>query len=501
MRDAEPETVSSDHEVERPSDLWHLMLGEVVLLGALVASPSFFMAAAVAVWLFYRGRRSGLEAWLLVLTQVGLTASYGSQRAMALFQIAGLSFTPVDIFALVAVAAGLVTAQSAFRDGSRLTKQLVSRMFALCIFMVIPMTVAWGLYPGTTAVALRNLRSFLYLVAVIAYAGAVLRNHLAGSRFVTAMNLAAAGAAVVQLGQALGLFQVIGFEERTFLLDPSELVRLSILPETLVPAFVAAAATSVMFLTGAPRRSGLIAMPLLAASLVVSPGRGAIFASVFVITALLILSFRRGRTRLTPGEGRSSRALQVGIVGGSAAIAIVLAISGLTTKQEQVLRDRLVEGVAPWTTHDVVGRTNGWRAGLEMGLRSPLLGTGLGTRFPDLKVKHHLDSDFNFPGTLPNTFAKTGIIGLLLLGSLLALAWAEGWRAWRTRSTRTALVAGPIVLALLLRSLSDDVSQGFEFPIVLGVVFAALSGAVAQTPPNARNEARSPALVRPSSSP
>jgi len=446
------------------------------------------MVAAAVVWYFYRRARGGIEAWLLVLTQVGLTASYGSQRAIALFQIAGLSFTPVDIFALGAVAAGILGAAATFRFGPRMCRQMIGRMAALCGFMVVPLAVAWAQHPETFGVAIRNMRSYVYLLVAIAYAAAVLRDHAAGSRFLTAMNVASAGASATQLGQALGLFRLVGFEERTFLLELEEQVRLLILPETLVPAFVAAAATSVIFLKGAPRQSGAVAMPLIVAAMIASPGRGAIFASVMVMAVLVMLSLSAGVSVRT-GVRLASRARQTAVAAACVTIALLVGVGALKGGQEQVLvlRQQFSEGIAPWTTKDVVGRTNAWRAGLEMGLRSPVFGAGLGTRFPDLMRKHRLDSDFNFPGTLPNVFAKTGVVGVVLLGLVLSLVWVHGWRMWRWSAPGPALVAGPIMLAILLRSLSDDISQGFQFPIVVGVAFAAVVSRTASNSPQNRS--------------
>jgi hypothetical protein len=71
-----------------------------------------------------------------------------------------------------------------------------------------------------------------------------------------------------------------------------------------------------------------------------------------------------------------------------------------------------------------------------------------------------------------NVFAKTGLIGLFLLTGLLLYLGRASWSWWSLRTGTVELAALPMLAALLIRGISDDVFLAFQTPVILGVIAA-----------------------------
>jgi hypothetical protein len=451
-----------------------LAAGEALLISAYLFRPSmyvFFGALAASAYALTFGTRTG---YLLALVQVALTAGYASQRAMTVFSVGGLAFTPLDLFIAPALVMGVTSLPVVMAAASFSIRRSIGFLVALLAYIPVTFIMTWVFVPDESGIALRNLRSYLYLLCALAYAGAVIR----GARrehILTSMNLASSGAAAALLAGTLGGVSVVGFETTSLVLSSDRLVRLGIVDEGLLPVLLGAALLSALVGGGSVRVTGLVAFPLLVAAALVSPGRGAIFTSCVVI-ALVLISHVAGITR--PGtSGKRPVVSQVIALTLVAAVVVPTLSSALGALGRQgqdvlVIRARTEDALIPWRSQNIAARYNGWRAGVEFGLRSPVVGNGLGHTFPELEAKYGLDSPFNFPSTVVNTFAKAGIVGLVLWGGMFGFLTKAAWVHWRRRSGDVGLVALPMIGAVLLRGLSDDVSLSFQMPVIVGVIVA-----------------------------
>ena len=451
-----------------------LLVGEVLVVASYILAPSAYLLVGITLMGLYGiafGRRIG---YLLALLQLGLTAGYASQRAMSVVTIAGLAFTPLDILIVPALVMGLFAIPLILTAAARAFRISVGFLIALLAYVPVPFLMTWVFVPGDTSIAIRNLRSYIYLLCALAFAAAALRG---ANReiFITCVNIAASGAGLVLLAATVAEIPVIGFEETSLVLADIGLSRVAIIDEGLLPVFIAAAFLSALIGRGLVRTSGVVACPILFTATLISPGRGAIFTSCVVLAVILICHLvgftepRRDRVRSVP-----ARLVALSLVAALVVPTFSSAVAELGDQGQDVnvIRARTADALLPWQSQNVEARYNGWRAGLELGLQSPIVGNGLAHTFPELMSKYRLDSPFNFPSAIANAFAKTGIIGLALWTGLFGFLVLGAWAHWRLRTGTIALVALPMITSFLIRGLSDDILLSFQTPLVLGVIYA-----------------------------
>jgi hypothetical protein len=451
-----------------------LVGGELLFVASYIVAPSAYLLVGIIVAGLYMavfGRRVG---YLMALLQLGLTAGYASQRAMRVVSIAGLAFTPLDVFIMPALVMGLLSIPFLLNSAARAYRIAVGFVVVLLAYIPVPLLMTWIFVPADMSLALRNLRSFVYLLGALAFAAAALRG-ASRELFVTCVNIAAAGAGLVLLAATVAELPIVGFEETSLVLSDIGLNRVAILDEGLLPVLIAAAFLSALIGRGPVRRSGIVACPLLFTATLISPGRGSIFTSCVVLAAILVChlvgftELRRNAVRSVP-----ARLITLSLLAALVVPTLSSAVAALSEQGQDVtvIRRRTADALVPWQSQNVEARYNGWRAGVELGMGSPIVGNGLAHTFPELMSKYRLDSPFNFPSAIANAFAKTGIIGLALWTGLFGSLVFGGLAHWRQRTGTIALAALPMIAAFLIRGLSDDILLSFQTPLVLGVIFA-----------------------------
>lgn len=454
----------------KQSALIPLAAGQAALLAAYLLQPTLYPLVAFALVVLYM-LRLGRAGSFLAFVQVVITAGYGSQREMPHLDLNGLAFTTSDLLALPLIVVSLIAALSLVENPAsrRLTFALlawITVMFA-GVLRTFQMAEDMGL-------AVRNFRPYLYLLIGLGITLRILRGTPLG-QFVVAVNLAAAAACVALLAHVLHYVTLIGFDTKALIITSSYLERIQIIDETLIPGLVAVALASVLFTRGPTRLTGGIATPLLLAALIASPGRGAIFASAVATGALFAMTLV-----WRPVEGpRIIRrpVLNVAVVAFVSLLVLNGALSRLAGQGQDinVIQGRTAEALLPWSSHGLGSRVAGWKAADSLFETSPVLGHGLGHVHPELARDYDRDFMYNVPTTIGNVAGKVGLLGLIPMLIYFVMLSGAALKPWRGRRPGAELVAAPVLLALFMRSLSDDVMGSLGVGVLLSI---ALAGAV-----------------------
>lgn len=458
---------------------WSIALSEAALVTGIFLVPRALVLVAALMFVVHRRQWNQRVALLLTCVQVAVTLNYRIARAFPIFQGFGLSFTIVDVLTVAVVTAALVGSERGRRPWcggvserlrARYARHITLLTAGVAAYSVIPFLITWAYSSGDLAVAVRNLRSLWYVLAAVTFLSAVRRVPGLAAHILVAVNGASVGASVCQVAQALQLTQIAGFEDVELSLRADSLIRLGIIEEGFYPVLAAFAVASAALNVGskAVRRSGIVALLALAAALIGSPGRGAIFASGISILVTVIVGAVYGRgSRSTAG----SRSMVVAV----GAVACVLASAAVITDSDderEVFRSRAQQGLVAPSNAELSTRLRSWGAGIQFGLGAPIFGRGLGTRIEQIKLTHSLDSDYNFAGTPPDLFAKTGVIGLAGVTILLSAPARFVLRRQRRSHTGLALVVLPVSAALAVRAFSDQLVLAFQFPILFSILAA-----------------------------
>jgi hypothetical protein len=445
------------------------VLGEAVLLGAYLLRPTLYPAAAIALVVLYLAK-VGRAGPFLALIQVGITAGYGSQRAMPNIPFAGFAFTATDMLALPLLVISLFGIPRLIATPA--SRRLAAGLVVWVIVMLGGVLRTWQVGEDVN-LALRYLRPGLYLLVGLGFGLRVLKGTPVAN-FVVALNLAAAGASLALLAHVLHFVTLIGFDTKELVLTEGYLVRVLIIDETLLPGLISVAVASLLFTSGATRTTGAIATPLLFAALLASPGRGAIFSSAVVVLVLLIAS-----AVWRPVSGprlAGSRLRNLAIVGGLSYLVLTGALGELAGAGQDlnVVQGRVREGLLPWTSTGISTRREGWQAAYDLFIDAPVVGHGLGHTHREIAEKYDRDYFYNVPTTIGNVAAKGGLFVLLPMLAYFVMLFANGLSQWSRRWPGVELIAAPTLLALFVRSLSDDVLGPLGVGIVLDVVLAAV---------------------------
>lgn len=449
------------------------VLAELFLTFSYLLLPKLYLLAAIGAFVVLTLVRTPSVAFLLTLLQVVLTAPPLTLSAHPVLSVGGFDVSPADATCLIGVAWALLTVAhlplSAYAAGRRFLGYLLSFQ----VILALEVLRTWQLQTGGVSLAIKLYRPCLYLIIAVPFARALRSGRLAFSDIAAAVNLASIGAALGLLGQAYGLITVSGFEAAVLSFKDTYFSKLGIIDEGLLPVLFIVALLSYLRGEGATRYTGLVATLFLGMSLMVSPGRGAIFATGCVVV-LSGIGSKVSRRRPTKRPQRYTP-VRVAILLIFLAVGVSYALKTLATANPESkgrIAGRVSESFLPWESSDFVRRSNGWRAGTEHGFRSPFIGQGFVNPAPDLEAKYGLDNPLHYPGTIPNIFAKAGFFGLGALFLIFGSIGRYAWRTWRMPCTLADYVLLPALLAIAVRSLSDDVLQSYQITVVLAVVLA-----------------------------
>ena len=207
--------------------------------------------------------------------------------------------------------------------------------------------------------------------------------------------------------------------------------------------------------------------------LMVNTGRTG-WVVLFALLALLWWQRRGWRGLLVAG-------VVLSLLGG-----LAFALSGVTRLRVRESVQNLV-AYAHGSDHTSVGeRLNFDRSGLRFFLRHPLLGSGTGSYAFDYLAA--AGGGYGAPTDNPHdsyllVAAEQGVVGLLALLSVYAVAWRESLsRSGETREVLQALVVTLLVSGLFNSSLLDAAS-GRLFVVVAGILLAVATPGAAAAPP------------------
>lgn len=172
---------------------------------------------------------------------------------------------------------------------------------------------------------------------------------------------------------------------------------------------------------------------------------------------------------LRHGEPSRVRRLIAVAVALGVCVALVVALSS----------DRSGAGVQPSSGFDH-GRSEQWRAAIDVGIDKPLLGAG-GEAYFIASEDEQGRSPALYAHSLPlESFAELGVVGFLLACGILGGTVAAAWRA---RRTEAGLLLGPAAVAFAVADLVDwswhFAASGATWALAVG----ALVGAVAKASP------------------
>lgn len=451
-------------------------------MGAYLVRPSLYFFVGLALVWFYTPRTDWRSAFFLAFLQVGLTAGYRSQREMTVFTFGGLAFNPVDVFAAVALVLALASIDDMLRH--RATRRIFWALVILLAVLAGSVVKTWAMGEDLGQ-AVRNYRSYIYLFTGVGLASAVIHG-LPIAKVITTVNLAAAAAASALLAQAFGWVHVVGFEEQRLVLSFDVLSRLQIVDETLLPVLLGAGLTSALYGKAEVRWTGTASTALLVGAVLTSPGRGAIFSCIVVAGTVALLRLWLGKSR----GGAFTPVLGAVVLAGMVLLVVQGSASFLRDEGQNiaVIRARTADALTPWESVDFSGRVVGWTKGWQVGRQQPVLGWGLGHTTPELVQEiGATDYYYNVPGTIPNLFIKTGAVGVLSLLAFVGLVGHAAAQPWRRRIVGPWLVGLPMVVAIVVRSLSDDVLGSVGVSLSLGVVMAMVAGIEARQPMASRS--------------
>lgn len=169
-------------------------------------------------------------------------------------------------------------------------------------------------------------------------------------------------------------------------------------------------------------------------------------AAAGLLQASLTLALRRGHR---PAWSRPSRHASLSLLGGAAAVALVVAIGlGVPGKASSAFHEFKASkgtpnGVARFGSFSSNGRWPYWRATLKENASAPLNGTGSGG-FEPWWARHGSGGFVHDAHSLYlETLGELGIVGFVLMVGFLGWVLAMGGRAYRraARSSRTQLAA------------------------------------------------------------
>ncbi len=167
---------------------------------------------------------------------------------------------------------------------------------------------------------------------------------------------------------------------------------------------------------------------ILIAGVLLSGSRGGIISFAGGMICLLLLSFQRRLLRK-----KAAAALLVLLIGGIGALAF----------GHEILFERLqtFRDISEDTSFQL--RRNYWKDALNITRDFPVFGSGVGT-FPRIQpvyqgVPSELTVEYAENDYL-QMLSETGVLGMLLVGSIVFLYARSTWRAWRQQQSRWAIM-------------------------------------------------------------
>lgn len=209
------------------------------------------------------------------------------------------------------------------------------------------------------------------------------------------------------------------------------------------------------------RRSVAGFFALLDAGLTVATGSkaAAALAGLLVVAGVLLAA--------RPGTGKTLQVVAVLVPSAAFVVTVLLGGSYTPGTPRDSAFDRVVD--AGLTERRVVL----WSQALELGRQAPFVGVGPG-QFAVTAPLALRDRDARWAHSLPlQQVAETGLPGVLLLGGLLASAWAALGRTGRDRRR----VVGALLLgAVLTQATQDYVAHFAAVPLLLALLVGLAQG-------------------------
>lgn len=413
--------------------------------------------------------------WLLLVGVGGASGvSYSVLSAAPIIEIGPASVTIVDV--AIGLAGCLAIFRLLYHSGPSTTCFRPSVIFLVSMLPAFFVSLITGA-PEEVAWALRMGRFLL-----IFGAASIAVYHLYGRAHVMygvvcAVCVGAMVGSIVLFLHAVQAISVPGFEDVQLGYTGANLNRVRILDDGLIPTVFAICLVAASARDRLLRLLGLGGVCSLLVAATSSPGRGAVVGMLVATAAWGWIMYRRMNrhhvVRLLMGA-------VVVIVASALTFSFVGGRTGITA---EVAGERLASIADPLGETNQQTRYRAWRAAMVMWADSPLVGAGLGATYYELHLRYDTDSWQAFPSTYLNALAKTGVIGLLGLVTLLGAIVRRGVRGVSSDLNAAGMRGGWLevhevpataglvgTLAFVLRAVNDDILFNLQSSVLLAVL-------------------------------